>query len=143
MDYVDYIWDRDNLGENRELQLIQNKALWGVYKIKLGKNPEFNTQQLHEKAKCQDLDNRRDMHLLFYAFTLAQVNSNLDKRNIPTRRNMGRRLLVPRSLKPIVLRSAYYRAVIRWNQLKAEYTEIEDLNGFKISIKKNYKTCFM
>ena len=139
-DYVDYIWDRDNLGENRELQLIQNKALRVVFNVKLGKNPEFNTQQLHEKGKCQDLNVRRDMHLLFYAFTLAQADSNLDKRNIPTRRNLGKRLLVPRSLKPIVIRSAFYRAVMRWNQLKAEYTEIEDLCSFKISIKKNYDT---
>ena len=37
-DYVDYVWDRDNLGENRELQLIQNKALCVVYKVKLEAN---------------------------------------------------------------------------------------------------------
>ena len=37
LDYVDYIWDRDNLGENRELQLIQNKALHVVFHVKLGK----------------------------------------------------------------------------------------------------------
>ena len=143
LDYVDYIWDRDNLGENRELQLIQNKALRVIYNVKLGKNPEFNTVQLHKKGNCQELNTRRDMHLLFYAFSLAKNPNNVDNRNIPTRRHMGKRLVVPRSLKPIVLRSAFYRAVTRWNQLKALYTNIEDLSAFKISIKNNYDTCFM
>ena len=60
----------------------------------------------------------------------------------PTRRNVGKRLIVPRSFKPIV-RSSFYRAIQRWNMLKAEYTLIDNLNSFKIAIKNNYDTCFM
>ena len=71
--HVDYVWDRDNCGENRELQLIQNKALGVVYNVKLGKNPHFNTELLHEESNYLKLDVRRDMHLLFYAFSLPRV----------------------------------------------------------------------
>ena len=142
-DYVDYIWDRGNNGENNELQLLQNKGLRMVYGVKLGANPKYNTAELHEISGCKYLSVRRDMHLLFYAFTLKDQDKLIDKRNLPTRRNQGIRLLLPRTLKPIVLRSAFYRAIARWNMLKAPYTEIEDLKSFKISIKKNYNNCFI
>ena len=51
-------------GENYELQLIQNKALRSVYKVRLEKNPKFTTDQLHEKSRCQKLCDRRDLHLV-------------------------------------------------------------------------------
>ena len=36
-DYMDYVWDRGNVEEGKELQYIQNKSLRCVYKVKLGK----------------------------------------------------------------------------------------------------------
>ena len=86
---------------------------------------------------------RRDSHLLFYAYTLTSVEKYRDNRNLPTRRGQGKRQLLPRSLKPIVLRSALYIGVQRWNQLKPEYSELQDLTDFKISIKKNSPKCLM
>ena len=143
IDCVDYIWDRGNVGENRELQYIQNKALRTVYGVRLEAHPKYNTAQLHELGKCKELSVRRDMHLLFYAFTLKDQEKLIDNRNIPTRQHQGIRFLVPRSLRPIVLRSAFYRAILRWNMLKAIYTEIQDIKSFKIQIKKNYNDCFI
>ena len=142
-DYVDYVWDRNNIGENNELQLLQNKALRLVYRVKLEQNPTHNTDQLHILASCSKLFIRRDMHLLFYAFSLKKRNKYIDERALPTRRGQGIRLLVPRSHKPIVVRSCLYRAIIRWNMLKPSFTEIEDLNQFKLAIKKGYGNCFM
>ena len=140
---MDYIWDRENKGENHELQLVQNKCLRLVYKVKLEKDPVMTTDAILENSKCKKLIDRRDMHLLFYAFTLKKVIQFLDVRILPTRAHMGVRLLVPRSVKPIVLRSALYRGIIRWNSLKAEYTVVEDLNEFKKLIKRTYPNCFM
>ena len=142
-DYVDYIWDRGNIGENNELQFLQNKALRLVYKVKLEANPLYNTVQLHDKSECMYLFIRRDIHLLFYAFTLKSQVKLVDGRNLPTRHNQGIRLNVPRSLKPIVLRSCFYRAIQRWNMLKPFYTMIESLADFKIAIKSDYNHCFM
>ena len=142
-DYVDYIWDRGNKGESYEIQSLQNKALRMVYKVKLEANPLYNTIQLHEKSGCMFLNIRRDIHLLFYAFTLKSQQNLIDKRNLPTRHNQGLRFKVPRSLKPIVLRSCFYRAIIRWNMLKPLYTLIDSLADFKIAIKKDYNHCFM
>ena len=138
-DYVDYIWDRGCIGENNDLQYLQNKGLRMVYGVKLEANPKYNTVRLHELSECKFLVVRRDIHLLFYAFTLKEQDKLIDKRNLPTRRNQGIRLLLPRSLKPIVLRSAFYRAIARWNMLKPQYTD----KSFKISIKKNYSNCFI
>ena len=52
LDYVDYIWDCDNKGESQELQYIQNKYLRVAYKVKLGKNPLYTTNAMHEMSKC-------------------------------------------------------------------------------------------
>ena len=142
-DYVDYVWDRGNIGESTELQSLQNKALRMVYKVKLEAHPLYNTVQLHEKSECLFLHVRRDIHLLFYAFTLKSQPRLIDNRNLPTRNNQGIRLKVPRSFKPIVLRSCFYRAIIKWNSLKPLYTLIESLPDFKVAIKRDYNDCFI
>ena len=98
---------------------------------------------LHNESNCYTLSDRRDMHLLSYAHTLASNPVFIDNRNLPTRINQGKRLNIIRSLKPVVIRSARYRAITRWNLLKADYTVIEDLSAFKLASKKNYPDCFM
>ena len=108
-----------------------------VYGVKLEAHPKYNTARLHVLGECKELVKRRDLHLLFYAFTLKSLDKLIDKRGLPTRRNQGIRFLVPRSLEPIVLRSAFYRAITRWNMLKAAYTLIDDIKSFKIQVKTN------
>ena len=142
-DYVDYVWDRCNIGESNELQYLQNKGLRSVYKVKLEAHPLYNTVQMHVKSECMYLKDRRDIHLIFYAFTLKSQPRLIDSRFLPTRNNQGIRLKVPRSFKPIVLRSCLYRAIIRWNMLKPYYTLIDSLSDFKIAIKTDYNHCFM
>ena len=106
-------------------------------------NPLYNTNQLQNISECMFLIKSRDIHLIFYAFTLKEQINLIDNRNLPTRHNQGIRLKVPRSLKPIVLRSCFYRAITRWNMLKPFYTLIESLADFKLAIKKDYDHCFM
>ena len=111
--------------------------------VRLEANPLYNTIQLHNESECMFLNIRRDIHLLFYAFTLKSQPHLVDVRNLPTRNNQGIRLKVPRSLKPIVLRSCFYRAIRRWNMLKPFYTLVDSLVDFKTLIKKDYTHCFM
>ena len=101
--------------KNQELQYLQNKALRTVYKVKLGKNPRLNTIMLHNESRCSSPSDRRYMQLLSFAHTLTKNVHLVDNRNLPTRRNQGIRLKAIRSLKPIVIRSAIYRAISRWN----------------------------
>ena len=138
IDYADFIWDRENKGGNLDLQRLQNKGLRVVYKVKLEKNPDLNTEELHVKSGCEKLVYRRDKHLLYYAFSLKKEPVYIDNRNILTRRHQGVRFKVPHSLKPIVIRSVLYRGISRWNNLKAVYTEIETLWKFKLAIEKDY-----
>ena len=98
---------------------------------------------MHNRSGCSKLMERRDRHLLYYAYSLAKCDVYIDHRNLPTRRQQGKRLLVPHTLKPIVIRSVMYRGIKRWNELKPEYTLIETLWKFKLAIKKDYPLCFM
>ena len=142
-DYVDYIWDRDNKGENTELQLLQNKGLRTVYKVRLEQHPAKTTEQMHREGNIMLLEKRRDIHLLFYAFALSRMPTYIDDRDINTRIHIGKRLIMPRSQKPMVFHSALYRAIERWNCLRPAFTLIEDLDEFKVIIKKDYPTCFV
>ena len=54
------------------LQLIQNKGLRLVYKVKLEKDPVMNTAQLHVKSNCMFLSKRRDIHLLFLCIYIVK-----------------------------------------------------------------------
>ena len=67
----------------------------------------------------------------------------VDDRDINTRIHIGKRLIMPRSQKPMVFHSALYRAIERWNCLRPAFTLIEDLDEFKVIIKKDYPTCFV
>ena len=122
---------------------MQNKCLRIIHKVKVEKDPLYNTVELHKLTKCRVLTDRRSIHLLSYAFQLSKMDHMVDKRNIPTRRHTGKRLITPLTLKPIVLRSALYKAILSWNNLKPSYTLIDNVNSFKIAIKKDYPNCFM
>ena len=93
--------------------------------------------------KCQNAHGQESNSPAFYAFRLAQMECHIDNRNLPKRQNPGIRLKVPRSMKPIVLRSALYRAITLCNTLKPQYTLFDDMNSFKIAIKRDFTTCFM
>ena len=120
-----------HVGENQQLQYIQNKSLRIIHKVKIEEFPLMTMAQMHDNSKCLFLEKRRKIHLLFYAFSLSKFPKYIDNRPIATRRHNGKWLLVPTSLKPMVTCSAWYKAIISWNNLKAKYTIIEDLLAFK------------
>ena len=66
-----------------------------------------------------------------YAFGLKDNNSNIDKRNLPTRGHDGIKLVVKKASNPRYYRSIYYRAVDAWNKLDAIHTTIVDKVLFK------------
>ena len=63
-----------DVGENQQLQYIQNKSLRIIYKVKLEEFPLMTTTQLHDESKCMLLEKRRKIHLLFYAFSLSKLD---------------------------------------------------------------------
>ena len=141
-DYGDYIWFDSTVENMNQFQLLQNKALRTVYKIKLGPNPALNTDQLHTKAKCHKLRKRCDMHTLFFAFTLKANPNLVDRRNIPTRHQLGSRLIF-QPVKNLVYSNGYiHRAILYWNHLRINYVNIDDIETFKCIIKQDFPNCF-
>ena len=63
-----------------------------MYKVPLGPDPLFNTEQLHSKANLFTLDKRRLTHLLHYAYDLIATGCYIDNRDIATRYRRGKRI---------------------------------------------------
>ena len=91
--------------------MIQNRALRIAFLVKLEENSLMTTIQIQAESKCTDLDIRRDLHLLSYAYLLSKCENLVGNRNIPTRFHRGIRLLTPNSQKPIVIKSAFYQCL--------------------------------
>ena len=77
-----------------------------------------------------------------YAFGLKDNDSNIDKRNLPTRGHDGIKLVVRKASNPRYYRSIYYRAVDAWNKLDAIHTTIVDKVLFKKFLKNLYGNIF-
>ena len=66
MDYIDIVWDRATVGFSERFQLLQNKALRIIYKVKLEPHPVLTMLQTHANSSLRFLERRRDIHLLYY-----------------------------------------------------------------------------
>ena len=126
------------------IQLVQNKALRTVYRVKLGKNPRYTTRQMRAKGGCMALNHRRRIHLLHYAYGLQhRFIDIIDKRALPTRRHDGIRYIMQPARKPVFRRALLYRAIEDWNNLKTEYTKCKSFKLFKKLVKSNFPHCYI
>ena len=142
-DYADITWDNHKRAYAYELQLIQNRALRIAYKVKLEENPTHTTVELQRLSGCKVLEDRRDVHLLIYAFDIRNNHEELDIRPRHTRLQLGVRYIERLSRNPVVQASFHKEAIRRWNKLKVIFTNIEDKETFKNKIKVTYPTCYI
>ena len=143
MDYMDIVWDKQTVGFSYRFQMLQNTALRIAYKVRLGPNPLYNTTQLHDISKCKSLKDRRDMHILFYAYSLQFLPGIVDERQRNTRYNTGLRYIQRFSRNPVVFKSFFERAIRQWNKLKPEISNTLSLKLFKQKIKEIHPQCYM
>ena len=141
-DYGDYIWSHSTYEKMRGFQLLQNKAFRTVYKVRLGPDPLYTTDEMHVKAKCLKLRKCSDIHTIFYAHSLIANPVMTDERILPTRMHRGRRLKFYPIKHPVYGGSYVYMAIQYWNHLKNELTNIEEKAIFKTKIKSDFPNCF-
>ena len=143
LDYMDIIWDKHTVGFSHRFQMLQNTALRIAYKVRLGPNPLYTTLQLHDISKCKSLRDRRDMHLLFFAYGLQFSPNIVDERFRNTRYNTGLRYIQRFSRNPVIYNCLFERAIRHWNRLKPEISRIPTLKLFKLKIKLTHPQCYM
>ena len=124
-DYADYVYSPHKSTQEEKLQMVQNRALRTVYRVKLGKNPKYTTKQMQKMSGCLPLHHRRRIHLLNYAYGL-KINQPdiIDRRHLPTRRHDCMRYIYQPAKKLVYRRSLRYRAIADWNNLKKDYVNI-------------------
>ena len=142
-DYADIIWDNHKNTFERELQLVHNRAMRIIYKVKLEEFPLYTTTQMQQMGKCVPLAQRRDMHLLFYAFDIKNDPASIDHRPRATRLGESLRYIQKVSKIPLIHNSFHQEAIRRWNKLKSDYTCLEKKDDFKAKIKANHPKCYI
>ena len=112
IDYSDVIYGLMTKQQEDKLQRIQNRALRAVF---LGK--VMSVDEMHEKAKVQHLEQRREIHLLSLMFGRSfqtEYASNINRR---TRQSQGRTLDVPQPRTNKLKKAPVYNGSVKWNSL--------------------------
>lgn len=136
-DYGDIFYNpRTMTGENK-LQLIQNRALRIIYKIKLGKDNRTSNKELHQKASITDLKSRRDSHTLCMATRFLANDTYPRKAARKTRQLMVPKLYPPKVNHHMFRNTYMFRACNLWNDLPPDIAiKLEQKNFGKI-VKKH------
>ena len=137
------MWDNHKNVFEREQQLGHNRAMRIIYKVKLEEFPLYTTLQMQNMSKCKPLTQRRDIHLLFYAYDIKNNPVNIDHRPRATRLGDGLRYVQKVSKLPLVYNSFHQEAIRRWNKLKVEYTCYDNKDKFKAKIKADHPKCYI
>ena len=140
-DYADIIYDQDRIGASNMWQKLQNKALRLIYNNYYPNPNRLSTKELHLKANLLPLESRRYLHLLVHAFDLTRIPSNLDNRDILTRRREGPLLKTIDATVPLFMKSTRYKAIQKWNNLEVSDRMIRDKETFKLEMRT--KVCNM
>ena len=133
LDYGDVFHaPRTKIGSNK-LQLIQNKALRTIYRIRLGPNPALDTEELHTKAQLDKLEHRRTHHLLLFASQMVKKGMYPPPHNQHTHYRMTFHLFPPRSNHHMFRSSFLYQAAQQWNKLPSNISsKLHSCNFHKI-----------
>ena len=116
IEYADFVYDHNIKYVSKKLQTLQNQGLNVVYNQHiLPYTQRESTETLHRNAKLYRLYHRRNLHLLSYAYKLSLNETLLDKRDIPTRRHVGKLFLIPKHDHYRCSQDPTFRAMCEWN----------------------------
>ena len=134
VEYVSFVLCLNSARDSVKLQRLQNRCLrlcQDVYRP-----TDMSTVRLHEMARINMLNSRRDVQLLNVMFSLKKSN-RYKKDSACVTRNVDRYVFDTDIVhKDIYANSPYYKGVSLWNSLKVNIQNILDKVKFKNCIKR-------
>ena len=125
-DYGDVLYDGTIYTQTNKLQRLQNRAL----KICLKLPPRSSTAQIHLTAEVNYLADRRNTHLLKYAYKKCEVADNRLEHRRATRAQDAPLLKYVHAKKAIAKRSVEFKAERAWNALPPEKRSFDTYEAF-------------
>ena len=135
MEYADFIQDQGVVYINKSVQKLQNFGLSIAFnQHRLPYYERDSSETLHMNAKVFRLVQRRNSHLLLFAFQLKEDDDLLDVRDIPTRRRDGILFTLPKINHYKFPKNPYYRCMSEWNNLNVNVMLLPNKSVFKRTI---------
>ena len=130
IDYNDIIYSLLTQQQALKLQRIQNRALRTIYRDR-----QLNTQELHDKAKIDQLATRRNIHLLALMYRRTKEPDYVDLTNRRTRTADGITLRVPRPKTNRLIKAPIFAGSKLWNALPHKVKSKPTYERFKAAAR--------
>ena len=130
IDYNDLIYNFLNKQQQQKLQRTQNRALRIVFR---GNN--LSVAEMHERAGLNQLEMRRELHLLTMMYSRAGDQSYVDSTLRHTRRAEAILLKVPRPHSNKLTNAPVYKGATAWNELPVTVRQSKTELAFKNRVK--------
>ena len=127
LDYGDYIYATAPQKNLKKLQRIQNSSI----RLCLSLPPMTPITELHRLANLNQLEDRRNIHLLNQMYIRSRNPDYSDNRQLPLRRFTAPSLVVPNFQKSRSKQSVIYRGSTNWNLLPSQLRSLPSYNSFK------------
>ena len=131
-EYGDFFYSHAASDKRKKIQTLQNTNI----RLCLDLHPRANVQWIHQQAKLNLLEDRRNAHLLNFMCKRSKNPKYLDLRDLPLRRFDGPMLLVPDYTKSSSQLHINYKGATSWNNLPVEMRLIQTYTQFKNMQKK-------
>ena len=115
LDYNDIIYNLLTRQQQDKLQKTQNRALRVVFRDKI-----LSVKELHDNAKLDFLEIRRNKHLMTLMFDRAQQDSFIDTMQRKTRQGDATLLKVPKPQTHKLDSAPVYKGSVMWNALTVD-----------------------
>ena len=135
-EYGDFLYSHAASDKRKKIQTLQNTNI----RLCLDLHPRANVQWVHQQAKLNLLEDRRNVHLLNFMYKRAQDIKYLDVRELTLRRFDGPTLLVPNYTKSTSQLHINYKGATAWNSLPSEMRLLQTYDQFKCMQKKLMKS---
>ena len=137
VEYVSFMLCMNNVSEADMLQKLQNRCL--RFCLEIGNPIELSVDRLHQIARVNKLDLRRDVQLLSLMFSLKMINM-YRKDGVCVPHNIDRYTFYTEIVhKDVYAKSPYFKGVTLWNTLPANLQNKPNGHEFKICIKKTFE----
>ena len=136
LDYAGFLLISCNLGERRELQLLQNDALRSC--CMYNRDDHVRLDELHRNVKLLGLEQRRILQLLRLMYLHSK---DLHVLRVPERntRNSTKVIFkVPARCKTIYLNSPFYKGKLLWDKLQENVQKCGTVEEFVLKLKTMY-----
>ena len=134
VEYVSFMLCLNTARDVEKLQKLQNRCLRLC--LDINRPIDMSVERLHDTARVDTLDVRRDIHLLNIMFLLKR-NKSFCKESKRITRAADRYIFETRIVHmEVYAKSPYLKGVSLWNSLSKDTQLIIDRHRFKNSIKK-------